>query len=144
MAAEYNYTWSQGEDLTIELVYKTGAPDAATPVDLSGYAFRMDLVGPDGKVLSVFNDEAVTTDDGVDNQFEVTMGIDGSIVVELSRSLTLPGGALYKYISANPPQRVFSYDMFVRSGGLWENGGNRQTKILSGTMTVEESVTHWT
>lgn len=151
MAATYNYEWNQGEDLLISLVYKSGPVGSAEPVDLNLYSFRMDIVAPDGKVLTVANDQAITDTnmhDSVvtaDNEFEVTLNapdklgnpVIGSIMVELSRSLTLPGGAFYKYLTANPAVKAFSYDMFLR------DNKDKQKKILAGTITIERSVTHW-
>lgn len=143
MAATKDFSWNQGEDFPISLVYKSGPVGAAVPVDLNLYSFRMDIVAPDGRVLSVLNDEAIADADldepgnQPDNTYEVTLGNDGSIRIELSRALTLPGGAFYKYIIANPPVRTFSYDMFLR-----DNNG-KQKKIIGGTITIERSVTHW-
>lgn len=147
MAATHNYTWNQGEDLLIALVYKSGPVGSSEPVDLNLYSFRMDIVGPDGRVLSVANDQTITdadpymTGDQTDSgPFEVELNADdviGSIRIDLARSLTLPGGVFYKYINANPPIRVFSYDMFLR-----DNNG-KQKKLMQGTITIERSVTHW-
>lgn len=143
MAASIDYTWEQGDDLTISLVYKTGPEGATVPVDLTGYKFRMDIVAPDGKVVSVLNDEAIADTDPyiagaqADNSFEVTMDASGNIVISLSRAMTLPGGSLYDYITANPQQNVFAYDMFLR------NGSNKQTKILEGSISINKSVTMW-
>lgn len=143
MAASIDYTWEQGDDLTISLVYKTGPEGATTTVDLTGYKFRMDIVAPDGKVMTVLNDEAIADTDPyiagsqADNAFEVTMDASGNIVISLARTLTLPGGAFYDYITANPNQNVFTYDMFLRSGA------NKQNKILEGSITINKSVTMW-
>lgn len=143
MAATYNYEWNQGEDLLIALVYKSGPIGESEPVDLNLYSFRMDIVSPDGKVLTVVNDDTLpdadpyTAGDQEDASYEVEMGVDGSIRIDLSRALTLPGGAFYKYINANPSIRSFSYDMFLRDF----NG--KQKKIMGGTITIERSVTHW-
>lgn len=143
MAATKNFEWNQGEDFPISLVYKSGPVGAAAPVDLNLYTFRMDIVAPDGKVLSVLNDDAIADTDPneagsqPDNTYEVTMNSDGEIKIELGRALTLPGGAFYKYITANPPVNTFSYDMFLR-----DNNG-KQKKIMGGTISIERSVTHW-
>lgn len=143
MAVTHNYAWNQGEDFLISLVYKSGPTGSAEPVDLTQYSFRMDIVAPDGKVLSVLNDKAIADTDPytdgaqADDTFEVVLGADGEIRVELSRALTLPGGAFYKYITANPVVKVFSYDMFLR------DYDNNQKKVMAGTITIERSVTHW-
>lgn len=147
MAATYNYEWNQGEDLLIALVYKSGPVGSSEPVDLNLYSFRMDIVGPDGKVLTIANDKEVadadahtpgSQPDAGPYEVELNAGDDiGSIRIDLSRGLTLPGGPFYKYINANPPVRSFSYDMFLR-----DNNG-KQKKIMQGIITVERSVTHW-
>lgn len=144
MAATYNYEWNQGEDLLIALVYKSGPVGSSEPVDLSLYSFRMDIVAPNGKVLSVINDDSIADTDPYqaeaqgDTSYEVTMNNVGEIRIDLSRALTLPGGAFYKYLTANPAVKTFSYDMFLR-----DNNG-KQKKIMAGTITIERSVTHWT
>lgn len=126
------------------LVYKAGPVGSAVPVDLSAYAFRMDIVAADGSVLVVANDEAIADTDPfaagaqADNQYEVTMNSVGEIQVTLNRSLTLPGGKFYKYLSAQTPVSTFSYDMMLR-----DTFANFQTKILEGTIVISESVTLW-
>lgn len=143
MAETWDFTWNQGADFLIELNYKSGPTGAAVSVDLSLYKFRMDIVGPDGKVLSVLNDESISDTDPItagaqpDTTYEVTLESDGDIRVDLSRAHTLPGGALYKYLTANPPVRTFAYDMFLR------DTAGKQEKIMAGTITVERSVTYW-
>lgn len=143
MAATYNYEWNQGEDMTISLVYKSGPEGDTVPVDLTSHLFRMDIVAPDGKVLSVLNDSEIedtdpfTEGDQGDTDYEVILGDEGEIVVELSRALTLPGGPLYPYITAASPTRAFLYDMFLR------DSSDKQRKILGGTITVVKSVTQW-
>ena len=144
MTATQNFEWAQGEDKVISLVYKSGPVGAAVPVDLTLYAFRMDIVAPDGKVLKVLNDKAITdTDpDQAGNQsdeapFEVTLSDQGEITITLSRSLTLPGGAFYPYLTANPNVVTFQYDIFLR------DGAGSQKKILAGNITIERSVTKW-
>ena len=143
MTATYDYEWNQGEDLTISIVYKSGPTEAAVPVDLTSYAFRMDFVGPNGKALTVLNDEAITDTDPFtagnqgDTNYEVTMTNVGGITINLSRALTLPGGAFYPYLTANPSTVRFSYDMFLR------DATNKQKKILAGTISISKSVTKW-
>jgi len=143
MAASIDYEWEQGDDLTISLVYKTGPAGATAPVNLTAYKFRMDIVAPDGKMVSVLNDESIPDTDPfvagatADTTYEVTMDAVGNIVISLSRAMTLPGGVLFDYISANPSNNVFAYDMFLR------DGANKQTKILEGSITINKSVTMW-
>ena len=144
MAATYNYEWNQGEDLLIALVYKSGPVGSSVPVDLTNYDFRMDIVAPNGKVLTVANTGDIADADpyteGAQPEaapYEVTKNNLGEIRIDLSRALTLPGGAFYKYLNANPAVKTFSYDMFLR-----DNNG-KQKKIMAGTITIERSVTHW-
>ncbi len=143
MVATQDYEWGQGEDLTISLVYKSGPAGAAVPVDMTNYAFRMDIVGPNGKALTVLNDEAITDTDPFtagnqgDTNYEVTLGNAGQITISLARNLTLPGGAFYPYLNANPSQVEFNYDMFLR------DATNKQRKIMAGTIVVSKSYTRW-
>ena len=143
MAATYDYEWNQGEDLTISLVYKSGPLGAEVPVDLTLYALRMDISSPNGSVLSVLNDEAITdtnpflTGNQGDTSYEVTMGSAGQIAIDLSRNLTLPSGAFFKYINANPPTLTFDYDIFLR------DPANKQKKIIYGQIQIVKSVTKW-
>lgn len=143
MTSTYNYDWNQGEDLTINIVYKSGPTGAAVPVDLTSYKFRMDIVGPNGKALTVLNDEAIADTDPFtagsqgDTTYEVVLDNAGGIVINLSRALTLPGGVLYPYLTANPAVVKFSYDMFLR------DATNKQKKILMGSLTISKSVTKW-
>lgn len=143
MAAVHNFELEQGEDLVIAFVYKTGPEGESVPVNLTSYDFRMDIVAPDGKVLTVLNEEAIEDTDPYvvgaqpDNGFEVTLGATGEVRITLSRALTLPGGVMFKYINANPSVRVFTYDMFLR------DNMDMQKKIMGGTITVQGSVTHW-
>jgi hypothetical protein len=143
-AATHNYTWAQGEDLTIEMVYSTGPEGAETPQDLSAYSARMDIVGLDGVRRYTLNSDPITDVDPilVGDQADavteiVTLSVDGEIGIEVPRSLTLPGGALYADITANPPLLTFNYDVFLR------DASNKQKKILKGTITVEKSYTLW-
>ena len=143
MAGTQNYTWDQGADLIISLIYQSGPAGSEAPVNLTTWQCRMDIAAPDGTILTVLNDEAITDADPftpgnqADNLYEVVLGSDGSIVITLSRALTLPGGAFNKYISANPSQNQFEYDIFLRSSV------GKQSKILQGTITLVKSVTKW-
>lgn len=143
MAAQYNTTWHQGEDLLISLIYKSGPEGAEVPVDLTLYSLRMDVAAPSGKVLTVLNDEAISDTDpntpGAqgDSAYEVTLGNAGEIAITLGRALTLPPSAISSYINANPAIKNFSYDIFLR------DASGKQKKILYGVITVEKSVTKW-
>lgn len=144
MAGVYNYTWQQGEDLTIALVYKSGPSGAEVPVDLTAYSLRMDI-GLSGTVtpLYVFNSTAIadtdpnTTGAQADNTIEATLGADGTIMIAVPRSVTLPEGPLYTHIMADPPVLVYAYDIFLR------DGTSKQKKILQGQIQVDKSVTLW-
>lgn len=143
MAANYDYTWQQGEDLTVSLIYKSGPEGAEVPVDLTLYSLRMDIAAPTGKVLTVLNDEAIADTDPFtvgnqgDTNYEVTLGSAGQVNITLGRALTLPPNVIHSYINANPAINTFSYDIFLR------DTGGKQKKILYGTITVEKSVTKW-
>lgn len=151
MAQTANFTWPQGEDLLIELIYKEGdTAETAVPVDLStGYAVRMDIVVPNSKTrVFTFNSAEIVdvdpdqTGDQPDAEIEVPLssGANGTpnISVSVSRALTLPGGAIYSLISASPATYIFNYDMFLRNTVT-----DKQARILQGTITVEESNTLW-
>lgn len=144
MVAVNDYTWHQGEDFVIGLVYKTGPEGAEVPVNLTNWSLRMDIAAPDGQIMSILNDDAITDADThvAGNQLEpssteVVLGSAGEVTINLSRSLTLAGGKMYRYVTANPGQNVFFYDVFLR-----DNTG-KQRKILSGNITLIKSVTQW-
>lgn len=143
MAVTYDFNWAQGEDKILALTYKSGPVGESAPVDLGNHKLRMDIVAPNGKVLTVANDEEIADHDPYkagdqpDNSYEVILTGTGGITINLSRALTLPGGPFHPYLSANPPVRTFAYDMFLRDASGY------QKKIMQGTITVERSVTHW-
>lgn len=143
MAQPYNLDWDEGSDLNIAIVYKTGPSGAEVVVDLSTYKLRMDITSPDGKVLTVLNDEAIADTDmftagsQADTSYEVTLGTVGEISIALSRNLTLPGGSFYRYTSANPAITAFEYDIFLR------DISGKQKKIVYGVINVVKSVTKW-
>lgn len=143
MAATYDYTWDQGEDLTILMVYKTNIEGTETPVDLTGYTLRMDIVTPEGARRYTFNSDTINDVDPVtpgaepDSTEEAILGTDGSISITITRALTLPGGAIYADIAATPPTLTFNYDIFLRAPD------GKQKKILKGQINVEKSYTLW-
>lgn len=143
MAVTYNYSWEQGSDLVIALVYKAGPEGSAVPVNLTNYSFRMDIVAPNKKVLTVLNDKLIndtdpfTSGNQSDSNYEVTLGNDGSIQITLSRALTLPGGVFYKYLNAQDEINSFKYDMFLRDSTGY------QRKVMEGNITLNKSVTMW-
>lgn len=137
--ANYNWTWEQGDDLVMSMVYREGPLGAETPVDLSGYSLRMDVVFGGSRVFTFNSDDIDET--GVDvvgpADNEATLGADGSIVIKVPRSLTLPpSGAVYSIMTTSGVL-VMDYDIFLRDpSGL-------QHKFMKGTISVNPSVTLW-
>lgn len=121
----HNFTWQQGEDAVISMVYKV---DSA-PVDLSAALLRMDVGPVGGERLYTFNSEDVVVEGDTDD--EAILGADGTINIRIPRGVTLQGGAL-----ANSVGSVLEYDVFLRRGG-------KQSKILKGQIVVEASKTLW-
>lgn len=145
MAQSANFTWPQGEDLSVDLIYKEG-PTAETAVVVplnTGYEVRMDIVDATEERIYTFNSAALadadplTTGAQPDNVVEGVLSSGGSgtpnISITVPRSLTLPGGAVYENSGS-----VFQYDVFLRNTST-----NKQVKILKGTITVESSHTLW-
>lgn len=143
------FTWEQGADLLMSFIYKE-LPDGQTvaqPKDLTGYSVRMDIRATDvlGQRIYTFNSDDILDLDGsepgtdTDIDKEITPGADGSIKIVVPRSLTVQGGPIYELMS-DPlnPVTVFVYDIFLR------DPTDKQIKILSGTITVNRSVTLWT
>lgn len=150
MAQTANFTWGQGEDLTIALIYKEGTAGSEAVIDLSsGYELRMDIVVPSTKErVTTFNSAELTDVDPilVGAQADVTVesllssgsGASPNILISVPRILTLPGGGIYSKMTATPSIHVFAYDIFLRN-----TVSDKQVKILTGTVTVEESNTLW-
>lgn len=151
MAQVQNFTWDQGEDLDVQLIYKEGADAAsAVAIDLSSnYAVRMDIVAQGTKErLYTFNSDDIadvdlgTTGDQPDTLKEgtLTSGAGGTpnISITVPRRITLPpDGELYTHL-ASGGSTVFNYDVFLRNTTT-----NKQVKVLTGTITVSESYTLW-
>jgi hypothetical protein len=143
MAGIHNYTWAQGEDLVMSLVYKSGPLGEEAPVDLTGYSLRMDIALTDGTRVYTFNSDAIadvdpeTVGDTPDTNLEVTLGAAGEINITVPRSVTLPGGGAYPYLDAEPPVLIYNYDIFLR------DTVDKQKKILQGQISIEKSVTLW-
>ena len=137
-----NYTWGQGEDLTIDIIYKEGPVESATPVDLANYSLRMDIV-ENGTRLFTFNSEDIVPSDpavdqtgAADNEAVLNYGGElGAIHIVIPRHITLPGGELFTSLASN---NVFDYDIFLRN-----DISDTQAKILRGQITVEPSHTLW-
>lgn len=140
---ELDWVLPQGEDFQIEMTYSEGDPTPA-PVNLTGFQARMDIKSPSGTRLYTFNSASIADVDPVtvgsqaDDAVEIALGSDGSVVVTIDRSLTLPtAGVLYQQMNLSTPVTSFTYDIFLR------NATGKQKKILKGTITVEESTTLW-
>lgn len=137
--ATYQWTWEQGEDLVMSMIYKEGPSGSEVPVDLSGYSLRMDVTHNATRVFT-FNSADISGDPTVDvvgpADNEATLGSDGSIRIAVPRSLTLPGGAVYAIMTSGAPL-VLNYDIFLR------DGSNLQRKFMQGTIQVNPSFTLW-
>lgn len=149
MVATHNYTWQQGEDLVLSMLYKEGPVGAEVAIDLTGYALRMDIVGSDGVRRYTFNSDDIA-EVGVDEvgtaDNEAVLGADGTINITVPRTLTLTNGELWADLTNPTPNLTFQYDVFLRNvsgapGGTIPVGN--QKKILKGSITVEKSVTLW-
>lgn len=150
MAQTANLTWGQGEDLPIALIYKEGTVGAEVVIDLSAnFELRMDIVVPATKErVYTFNTEELEDVDPIqvgDQPDSVVEGVLSSgagstpnITISVPRTLTLPGGTVYAKLTAGTPIHVFAYDIFLRN-----TVSNKQVKILTGTVTIEESNTLW-
>lgn len=128
----HDIIWQQGEDLTISLVYNEGPSGAETPVDLTtGYSVRMDVVGSSGTIYTFNTDDLdpATPD-------EIVLGADGSINIDVPRTLTLSGGDIFTVMQSNNAT-VFNYDIFIR------NPQGKQFPLMRGTITVVKSYTLW-
>jgi hypothetical protein len=147
--ASKDFTWEQGEDLEIAIIYKTGTSEAnATPKDLTGYSVRMDIRATDvsGNRIYTFNSEDVIDLDGAgpnsddDVVKEISQpGADGMIRITVPRSLTVQGGPIFELMSDTlNPVNIFAYDIFLR------DTDDKQAKILAGKIIVNRSVTLWT
>lgn len=151
MAQTKAFTWDQGADLNVKLIYKEGATvETAAVVDLSAnYSVRMDIVVPATKErIYTFNSASLADVDPITAGAQPDSVIEGvlssgaggtpNISIAVPRSLTLPGGAVYEKFTANPPVTLFNYDIFLRNTST-----DKQVKVLQGTITVGESYTLW-
>lgn len=150
MAQTVNLTWAQGDDLPFALRYREGPEGSEVVVDLStGFAVRMDIVVPGTKervytfnTATIADVDPIQVGDQPDSTVEGVLsdGAGGSANIEFAvpRSLTLPGGSVYAKMTAGTPIKVFAYDIFLRNTTT-----NKQSKILTGTITIEESNTLW-
>lgn len=142
MVAIYNWTWQQGDDLVMSLVYKEGPEGATVAKDLTGHQLRMDIV-KDGALIYVFNSNDIGGNmDAVgnaDNEAALNAnGELGTIKITVPRSLTLPGGKVHSLLMAEDGDEVdLNYDIFLR------DTTGKQHKFLKGTITVEASYTLW-
>jgi hypothetical protein len=136
----YNYTWEQGSDLPVQIIYKEGDPAVAVDLtaDPPGYAVRMDIrvATVSGALVYTFNSVDIEEIEPDDLTQEVTLGAAGEINIQVPRSLTLLGGTVYDQILLG--QNVFFYDIFLR-----KVTPDTQIKLLQGTITVNKSATLW-
>lgn len=134
----YNYTWPQGSDLDVSLVYNEGPDGFEIPISLVAHQLRMDICDSVGTRLATLNSHDIGQA-GVDvvgaSDNEVTLGAAGQISILVPRGLTLTGGTIFTELAAG--NNVFYYDVFIR------NAAGKQTKILRGQITVEDSFTLW-
>lgn len=144
--ANQDYTWEQGEDLTLSIKYTIND----VPID-STWKARMDIVpktNPQTPVASLFSfnsDDLDPTElDSGGNPLDQTGTQDNEIVIDdtgnvtitIPRSLTLPGGVIGNKLAEGNTQ--YAYDLFVRDGS-----DKNQTKIMAGSITVNASITRW-
>ena len=120
---DVNFTWPQGEDMTIELRYKEGpTPAKSLPVNLSGYSASMALVNPGSPQTPLVTLGTVT------GEIVLSEGVP-NIVIRLARALT------------NTPLTpgAYSYDLFIRNDNM--GSGGTAVKIMEGTINVRRSIT---
>jgi hypothetical protein len=141
----HNFTWRQGTDLTISLVYKSGPDGEEVPVNLTNYAVRMDMktaIGAGGIHVFTFNSEDIVETPPVDTtgatDNEATLGSEGQINIVVPRSITLSGGAVYAQMENGV--LTFVYDIVLRNK---TPDPDVQDVILTGTITIERSITLW-
>lgn len=134
MTGVYNYTWAQGEDLKISLIYsQTDANGVNTPVDLSGYSLKMQIGLPNNPT------PVYTVDSTVSASGTVSMDSSGHINITIPRTVLLSGGDLYDDVSGLSGKTNFIYDIFIKSGG----SSPTYKKVLKGHITIDKSVTLW-
>lgn len=135
MVATQDYTWEQGEDLILEIIYQIDGQ----PVDLTGYSVRMDLA-PKGSQAAVFTFNSDDLDDPLDAEGtadnEAVLTTDGRIHIHVPRALTLAGGVIGDLLPTTPE---YNYDLFLRT----PSPNNTQKKLLQGKILVRSSITRW-
>lgn len=125
----YDFVWQQGEDGEINIVYKIND----LVVDLTGYNFRMDLkASTSGTVLYTVNTTGADTGGETTSGSEVTMNSVGEIHAVIPRTTALSSGPLFNHVNT-----ALNYDIFIR------DASNKQRKVLTGTITIQKSVTLW-
>lgn len=158
MATQANFIWPQGEDLSVELIYKEGpvGSEVVVPLTTTDYAVRMDIVSSDGTRLYTFNSESIADVDPLAPSAQADAVVEGvlsdgsggtpNITIIVDRALTLPGGEVYEHYSGNMTDTLF-YDVFLRNKTISPVGNTsttgKQVKILTGNITVEKSYTLW-
>jgi hypothetical protein len=125
----YDFVWQQGEDGEINMVYKINN----LVVDLTGYKVRMDLkASGSGTVLFTLNSAGADTGGETTSGVEATLNTVGEIHMIVPRTASLSGGPLFNHLNT-----ALNYDIFLR------DASNKQRKILTGTITIQKSVTLW-
>jgi hypothetical protein len=125
MSQRADFTWPQGQDLTLQFNYKEGNKLLNLS---SGYELRMDIVHPTTRAVVIT----------VPTVGQSTVNLSGSapnITVTLPRALTLTGGAVYAVLGST---KTFDYDIFLRNTNT-----DQQVKILRGQIRIEGSATQW-
>lgn len=123
---DVNFTWPQGEDMTISLRYKEGPSQSkAVAVDLAGgFTARMSLANPNVPQTPLLT----LTSQGGD--ILLSSGVnEPNIKVRLDKNHTLSGGVL--------PPGSYVYDLFLR------NELGDQVKVVEGTINIKRSITQW-
>lgn len=135
----YNITLEQGDDIQFTLVYEDANGD---PIDITGAQFRMDVKKTLADTNPIWSFNTADTDVTVDPDGEG----GGSPETDTGGDSLIGGtnGVITIIID-----RAFSYKPAVRAGGVFlfdgvlELADGKRRKILTGTITVNKSVTLW-
>lgn len=132
----HNYTWRQGEDLTLNIVYQVDG----VPVDMTDWDVRMDIAPQNSRdaifSLNSIDLEGSPLDETGVQDNEIITDAQGNITIIVSRELTLGTGPIATALTG--PSTTFSYDIFIRNKTT-----NLQRYLLEGTITVKGSITKW-
>src|SRR6478609_6387642 len=147
MSKRYDFRWAQGEDLNMTLTYsrKDESSSQFIVVDLTGQSARMDIRDEKNVLVAVFNSDDITDTDPEtpgsqgDSQKEITLDVQGRIIVAGNRDYLLPGGTMYAKLNPLPNRFTEFYYDLVRRG----TAGDQQ-QMIYGKIVVERSATLWT